>query len=277
MAFALKTLFIAVLIYLAAVAFMFFFQRKFMYRPQRQIYTPYKDLAPENLHPVSVKTADGLTLTCWYAEPQKKADGTYMPTVVYFHGNTGIVANAAHKMIPIAKAGFGVFMTEYRGYGGNEGSPSEKGLIADAVASRDFLVNALGPNAPLIYHGMSMGTGVANGLAELFPPAALIQEAGFTTFYDAGKKRYPYLPVSLLMKDRFDTLSRIRKLTAPLLVLHGQLDETVPVEQAEKVFAAAGSADKKIIVYPQGHHVDLYDFGASTDAAAWLTEHFPNK
>ena len=177
-------------------------------------------------------------------------------------------------MIPFAKAGFGVFMTEYRGYGGNEGAPSEKGLIADAVASRDFLVKTLGQNAPLVYHGMSMGTGVANGLAELFPPAALIQEAGFTTFCDAGKEQYPYLPVALLMKDRFDTLSRIRKLTAPLLVLHGQLDATVPVKQAEKVFDAAKSADKKIIVYPQGHHVDLYDFGASTDAAAWLAERF---
>ena len=72
MAFVLKTVIVVALTYLAAVAFMFFFQRKFMYRPQRQIYTPYKDLAPENLHPVSVKTADGLTLTCWYAEPRKK-------------------------------------------------------------------------------------------------------------------------------------------------------------------------------------------------------------
>lgn len=274
----LKRIFIFIaLIYCGVIAFMYVFQRRFMYRPQRQIYTPYKDLAPENLKPVSITTSDGLILTSWFAEPQKKKDGSYFPTVFYFHGNTGIVANAAHKMIPLAKAGFGIFMTEYRGYGGNPGKPSEQGLIKDAVASRAYVLNVLGHDAPLVYYGMSMGTGVANALAELFPPSALIQEAGFTTFCDAAKERYPFFPVHLLMKDTFDTARRIQKLKSPLLVLHGEKDKTVPVIQAKKVFELAQSDKKDIILYPQGQHIDLYDFGSSTDVTVWLKNLFSDE
>ena len=263
-------------VYLSVLFAMYILQRRFMYRPQREIYTPHKDKSPAGMHPVTLKTSDGLTLTSWYARPKKTAEGKYFPTIFYFHGNTGIVANAAHKMAALGDAGFGVFMLEYRGYGGNEGTPSETGLITDAKAAREFVLNDLGQDARLVYYGMSMGTGVANGLAYDFAPHAMVQEAGFSSFVDAGRVIYWYFPLSLLMKDTFDSEKRIRKLTAPLLILHGQKDETIPVGQAKKILRAAGSTDKHLKIYPEGHHIDLYDFGATEDVLIWLTELFPD-
>lgn len=265
-------------LYAVFAVVLYAFQRRLMYCPQKEVYSPHKDKSPKDLKPVDIKTADGLTLTMWYARPKKTSSGDWFPTVFYFHGNTGIVANAAHKMINIAEAGFGVFMVEYRGYGGNNGSPSEKGLIADSVAAREYVLNDLGQNARLVYYGMSMGTGVANALAYEYPPDMLVLEAGFTTFYDAGRVQYPYmpLPLSLLMRDKFNSLQRIQKLQAPLLVLHGEQDKTVPVAHAKKIYEAAPCNQKTLKIYPDGHHVDLYDFGSSNDVLDALFTIFPD-
>ena len=272
--------FAAVIAFLYALfaAALYFAQRRLMYRPQKEVYSPHKDKSPRNLLPVQMQTEDGLTLTSWYAKPRKTAKGEYFPTVFYFHGNTGIVANAAHKMIALADAGFGVFMVEYRGYGGNAGKPTEEGLLKDARAARAFVLNDLGENARLVYYGMSMGTGVANDLAFVNPPDAFVQEAGFTTFYDAGRVEYPYmpLPLSLLMRDKFESVKKIKTMTCPLLVLHGAKDATVPVAQAGEIFKAAGSSKKEIIVYPEGHHVDLYDSGSTDAVLKFLYDVFPD-
>lgn len=246
-------------------------QRKLMYVPQKHVVTPHMHDTPEGMKQIAVQTADGLTLKAFFVPPQNSR-----PVVIYFHGNTGIVADAAHKMIPLAKAGFGILMPEYRGYGGNPGIPSEEGLVQDALAARKT-AEELCPNAPIVYYGMSLGTGVANALAEKIPPDALIQEAGFTSFVDAAREIYWFLPLSLMMKDTYKTEERIRSLRAPLLVLHGERDKTVPVKQARRVFAAAGSNDKTIKTYPEGRHVNLFDFGSSDDALSWLSDHFPRE
>lgn len=269
MALALKIIIAVIAAYLLICLLIWAFQRKLMYVPQKHVVTPYMNEAPENMKPVSYKSRDGLELKAFFAPPEDK-----MPVIIYFHGNTGIVSDAAHKMIPMAKAGFGVLMPEYRGYDDNPGSPSERGLISDALGARD-LAQRLCPNAPVIYYGMSLGTGVANALAEQIPPDALIQEAGFTSFIDAAREFYPFLPLSLMMKDTYKSEERIRSLKAPLLVLHGERDKTVPFEQAGRIFDAAGSKDKTIKIYPEGRHVDLFDFGSSNDALDWLLQRFP--
>ncbi len=268
---ALKIIVAEIAVYLLLCLLIWTIQRKLMYAPQKHVVTPHMHDAPEGMEQIAVQTDDGLTLKAFFLPP---CDGR--PVVIYFHGNTGVVADAAHKMIPLAKAGFGILMPEYRGYGGNPGSPSEEGLIRDALAARET-AERLCPNAPIVYYGMSLGTGVANALAEKKPPAALIQEAGFTSFVDAAREIYWFLPLTLMMKDTYKTEERIRSLRAPLLVLHGERDKTVPVGQARRVFAAAGSDDKTIKTYPEGRHVNLFDFGSSNDALNWLSERFPQK
>lgn len=242
-------------------------QRKLMYHPAERLYTPHQSetFAHES---VVLHTADGLALKAAYKAPENGK-----PVVIYFHGNTGIVADAMHKLVPLVNAGYGVLMPEYRGFDGNAGAPSEQGLIQDAEAALRF-AQTTAPDSPVVYYGMSMGTGVANALAAKFPPAALVQECGFTSMTAAAQNRYWFLPVKLLIKDTYNSEKRIASLTAPLLILHGEKDKTVPVSHARKILKAAPTADKTIKIYPDGHHIDLYDFGASEDVLNWLNKRF---
>lgn len=268
------TLLLEIIFGLAALYFVltgsiYLFQRRLMYAPHRHVNTPHRNESPD-LETIELKTADGLTLVSYYKAPRSTESGKPFPTVLYLHGNTGPAGDAAHKLIPVVNAGYGVLLLEYRGYGGNPGHPSEEGLIADAEAGLDFILSKQGDDARVYYYGMSLGTGVANGLAERRPPAGLIQECGFTSMTDAAKVRYPMFPVRHILKDTYESKRRIAKLKAPLLVLHGEKDKTVPVEQGKAIFEAAGSANKTLKLYPAGHHVDLYDFGAGDDVVDWL-------
>ena len=269
-------IFAAIALYLSATAGVFLFQRRLMYNPQKRVNTPHRDEKPD-LETVFLQTADGLNLVSYYKAPETTESGEPYPTVLYLHGNTGPAGDAAHKLIPVVNAGYGVLLLEYRGYGGNTGSPSEKGLILDAEAALRFIRFRQGDEADVYYYGMSMGTGVANGLAEKHPPAGLIQECGFTSMTDAAKVHYPLFPVGMIIKDTFDSERRIATLKSPLLVLHGKQDKTVPVEQGETIFKTAASADKTLKLYPEGGHVNLYDFGASDDVVAWLNARFPER
>ena len=243
-----------------------------MYNPGMHVNTPHRDKTP-TLKKVLLKTDDGLELISYYKEPRKTPEGNLYPTVLYLHGNTGPAGDAAHKLIPIAEAGYGVLLLEYRGYGGNPGKPSETGLISDAQAALRFIRMKQGDDAKVFYYGMSLGTGVANGLAEVQAPAGLIQECGFTSMTAAAKVHYPMFPVQYIVKDTFDSKRRIAGLKAPLLVLHGERDRTVPIEQGKKIFETAPSADKTLKIYPEGAHTNLYDFGASDDVVKWLDAH----
>lgn len=258
-----------VVLYLLTTALVYAFQRRLMYNPQGRVNTPHRDKTPA-LEKILLKTNDGLNLVSYYKEPRKNKKGGVYPTVLYLHGNTGPAGDAAHKLIPIVDAGYGVLLLEYRGYGGNPGKPSEKGLIADAEAALHFIHMKQGKNAKVFYYGMSLGTGIANGLAERRAPAGLIQECGFTSMTAAAKVHYPMFPVQYIVKDSFDSKRRIAHLNAPLLVLHGEKDKTVPVEQGKKIFETAASTDKTLKLYPEGGHTNLYDFGASDDVVAWL-------
>lgn len=261
------------LLWLTAAVALFLFQRKLMYNPNTPVRTPHRFERPD-LEKVVVKTDGGPELTSFFAAPKKDKDGDLLPTVLYLHGNTGTAGDAAHKLIPIVNAGYGVLLLEYRGFGGNGGKPDERGLIADALAGARYIRDRLGENARVVYYGMSMGTGVANGLAAVLPPDALVLECGFTSMTDAAQVHYPLFPLRLMIKDSFDSKRRIASLTAPVLFLHGEKDSTVPVEQGRAMFDAAPVSDKTLKLYPDGHHVDLYDFGASDDVVSWLDGHF---
>lgn len=260
-------------LYALACAGIFLFQRRLMYNPRARVNTPHRDETPE-LEEITLRTRDGLKLKSYYKAPRTKPDGTPYPTVLYMHGNTGPAGDAAHKLIPAVNAGYGALLLEYRGFGPNPGRPTEKGLIADAEAALHFIRVKQGKNAEVVYYGMSMGTGVANGLAERRPPAGLILECGFTSMADAARRRYFMFPVKLLIRDAFDSERRIQTLQAPLLVLHGRKDKTVPVEQGEKMYETAPSRDKTIRLYPDGGHVNLHDFGAGDDVTEWLNARF---
>ncbi len=240
--------------YVTLSAMMFFAQRSLMYFPETLHTTPAAAGLPE-AEEVSLTAADGVQSLLWHVPPR---DGK--PVLLYLHGNGGALRYRAERFRHLTKDGIGLLALEYRGYGGLAGSPSEQGLIADAEAAYAYAV-AHYPVSQIVVWGESLGTGVAVALAAEKPVGRVILEAPFTSAEALGAERYWYLPVRLLMKDQFRSDERIRKVTAPLLILHGMQDRTVPYAMGEHLFDLANKP-KHIVRFLDGGHEDLDQNGA---------------
>lgn len=243
-------LLILVVLYLVICGGMFLMQRSFMYFPDNQ--SP-GDPAASNLAMkiVKVKTSDGLELSGWFAPPADEGK----PVIVLFHGNAGNIALRAGKTRDFLNRGYGYLLAEYRGYGGNPGKPAEEGLYADGRAWLESV-----KSYPVVIWGESLGTGVATRMATEYKAQAVILEAPFTRAADVGQKAYPYLPVSLLIRDRFDSISRIRDIHSPLLIVHGEFDDVVPIQLGRRLFETA-TEPKEFVMLSGAGHSNLYDFG----------------
>jgi uncharacterized protein len=234
---------------------LYVFQRHLLYFPD--VARPeLGDLAALGVREIAIRTADGLSLLSWYLPPR---DGR--PVIAYFHGNGGHIGYRAERLRWFARTGYGVLMAEYRGYGGNPGTPSERGLVADGAAVLDFLGGeGMTPNQLVIY-GESLGSGVAVPLATQREVAGVILEAPFTSVAEVAQHHYSFIPASALLRDRFDSLARIGDVKAPILVLHGERDRIVPVRFGRALFDAAPQP-KELWLAPEAGHEDLVRYGA---------------
>ncbi len=239
--------------YLALVLILFTAQRHLLYHTQGSLPSPE---AP--MQAVSVPTADGHTLTAWYAPP-RRPDGL---VVLHVHGNSGTIADRSHKAQRFLTAGFGVLWQEYRGFAGMPGHPTEDGLYEDGRGALRWLSEQAGvPAGRVVLYGESLGTGVAVQLASETTPAALMLEAPYTSIPEVAARQYPFVPVRWLVLDRYDSLAKIARVTAPLLVVHGERDRVIPVGQAKLLFAAARDP-KRLVLLPEAGHADLFSWGA---------------
>ena len=256
-----------VAVWLVLLLALFLAQRMILFRPD----TTRPDLARAGvplIRATTVTTADRLTLLAWYLPPATAAD----PVVLYLHGNAGHIGHRAWRLPAFAALGWGVMLLEYRGYGGNPGSPSEFGLRLDARAGLDAL-GAMGfPPDHILLWGESLGTGLAVGLAAEQSVAGVILESPYTSIAAIARSRYPFVPVKLLLQDPFDSLSRIGGLKAPLLVMHGARDRVVPVAMGRALFAAAPEP-KVLWVCDTAGHDDLPEEGAFEHAASFAAAH----
>jgi fermentation-respiration switch protein FrsA (DUF1100 family) len=197
------------------------------------------------------------------------------PTLLYFTGQSGSVANRARKIEAIAASGYGVFMVNYRRFGGSGGWPTERNNIADAVAAHAYLEEELGVSPRnIVAYGESLGTGVATRLALLRPVKSLVLEAPFTSVVDVGRQVWWFLPLRLVMTDQYRTIDRIGSVKVPLLILHGARDSMIPVTQARQVYAAANEP-KTLAILRRGDHNDLFDHGAWGKVTAFLDTREP--
>jgi len=252
--------------YAIVAGLMFALQRRLIYLPDRSLPSPAEAGVPE-MAAVVYATADALSLTGWLAAPPSPRQ----PLLVYFHGNAGNIADRAEKVRPFLDAGFGVLLAGYRGYGGNPGRPSEAGLLADGRAALDHLAEGgFAPDRTVLY-GESLGSGIAVALAAERRFGALVLEAPFTSIVDVAAGAYPWLPVRLAMIDRFDSLARIKSVGAPKLILHGELDRTVPVRLGRRLLDHADEP-KSGRFFPHAGHTDLHDHGAVADVLVFLEE-----
>lgn len=253
------------LIYVSVVGGLAVLQRDLLFRPSGLPASPAAAAVPE-MRPVAVRTADALEIVGWYAPPPSPG----RPVVVLYHGNAGHLGMRAFKARAFLDAGFGVWLAGYRGYGGNPGSPSEEGLYADARAALDHLAAGGIGGERVVLYGESLGTGVAVQMATERPVGAVVLEAPYTTIPDVAAGIYPFAPVHLLARDRFDSIAKISRIGAPLLVLHGERDRVVPIDLGRRLFEAAVSP-KRGVFLPQPGHNDLYDWGALEHVLGFLT------
>ncbi|HEY8964314.1 MAG TPA: alpha/beta fold hydrolase [Alphaproteobacteria bacterium] len=246
-----------VLFYAAAVASMYAYQRSLLYFPDAKTYsqTYYSVVGFED---VTVTTEDGHELTSWYApaKPDKK-------TILVFHGNAGSFHSRAHDFMPLVNAGYGVMLAEYRGYGGNKGTPTETGLYQDADAYVHYLLDEKGVSPyTLVLYGESLGTGIATEMAVRYPDiSALVLESPFTSMVDITALHYPYIPApNLLVRDRYDTISKASQIKMPTLVLYGDHDVVVPGDMSQQVFDAI-TARKDVKIIPNAGHIEVRAHG----------------
>jgi fermentation-respiration switch protein FrsA (DUF1100 family) len=244
-------LLIVVAVVAATVGLLWVFQRRLIYLPSGEV-PPAASVLPR-AEEVAFETADGLHLRGWFV-PGARPPG---PAVLVCNGNGGNRAMRAALAAELARMGLAVLLFDYRGYGGNPGSPTEEGLAADARAAAGYLAGRpeVDP-ARLVYFGESLGAAVALRLAVERPPAALVLRSPFASLAEVGRVHYPVLPVSWLLRDRFDSAALAGRLAAPLLVVAGDRDGIVPVGHSRRLFAAAPQP-KRLVVLAGADHNDL--------------------
>ncbi|HXL65010.1 MAG TPA: alpha/beta hydrolase [Xanthobacteraceae bacterium] len=241
-------------VYVGLAAMLYFTQRSMMYFPETIHTSPAEAGLPE-AEEISLTAADGVRIVGWHVAPR---DG--QPVILYLHGNGGALRYRVERFHRLIKEGVGLVAIEYRGYGGSEGSPSEAGLFADAEAAYAFAASRYRPDQ-LVLWGESLGTGVAVYLAAEKPVGRVILEAPFTSTAAVAAQRYWFMPVRLLMKDQFRSDERIANVSAPVLILHGLNDRTVPYAMGEQMFDLA-KGNKHIVRFIDGGHEDLDQYGA---------------
>lgn len=227
------------------------FQRRLVYFPDDREVPPAAAALPGG-RDVELRTTDGLVLGAWHVPPDRP-DGV---TVLVANGNAGDRSLRAPLGRSLAAQGLGVLLFDYRGFGGNDGDPSEEGLARDVRAARAFLVDEAGvPSSRLLYLGESLGAAVVTELAAEHPPAAMVLRSPFVDLAAVGRVHYPVLPVRLLLRDRFALREHLSSVEAPVSVVLGTRDSVVPPDQSRQVAqAATGLVD--LVEVPGADHND---------------------
>lgn len=228
---------------------LYIFQRRLIYFPAQQI-VKLQDYQATDMSVVVLHTKDNLELTSWY-----KPAIDNQPTLLFLHGNAGHIGYRMPLVRQFIKAGFGVFLLEYRGYGENKGTPSELGLYEDGRAAIQFLYQKGIKSEQIALYGESLGTAVATKLAVEYPVCAVVLQAPFTSL--ASLSKYHYSWIMIKPWDRFDSLERIKQIHAPLLVLHGKRDQVVPFDEGLRLFDQANEP-KTMRAFDDRNHNDLW-------------------
>jgi len=239
-----------------------------VYFPDRELYGDPAEIGLA-FTDLTIPTEDGERLHGWWIPTRTVPSRGH---VLFFHGNAGNVSHRLDHARALTAAGLDVLLLDYRGYGRSTGRPHEEGLYRDARGARAALVTGgqVDP-ARLVYMGESLGGAVALNLAVEEPPLACVLQSTFTSLRDIGRHHYP-AALAALAGDAYPSLDRIARLQAPVLILHGDVDEIVPVSHAEALFAAAPEPRRLRIVPGAGHNDLVSAMGASygTEVAAWL-------
>ena len=248
-------------------------ERRYLFFPTKEItYTPGQ--MGLDYEEVFFLTEDGMQLHGWYVPG--RTDQTWL----WFHGNGGNISDRVHE-VALFHRGLGVnqFIFDYRGYGRSQGRPTEEGTYRDARAALEYLRARPDVAADrIVYFGRSLGSAIAVELATSQPPLAMVLVSPFASVSDMAQLTMPFFPVRWLVGNRYDSLARIGGIDRPLLILHGDQDETVPVSQGRKLFEAANSPKQFRMLAGAGHN-DTYTKGGTAywDALRAFTTALPDQ
>jgi pimeloyl-ACP methyl ester carboxylesterase len=263
---------LAVLLVGAVVAVLWALQRQLIYLPDTTPVPPADDVIP-GARDVTLQTADGLELGAWFVPAAGPRD-TGMAVLVA-PGNGGNRAGRARLAEELARRGLAVLLMDYRGYGGNPGTPSEAGLAADADAAVRALDDLGFPPGRTVYFGESLGSGVVAALQARHPPAGVVLRSPFPELADVGSHHYPWLPVRALLRDRFPVVSHLAGSDVPVTVIYGDRDSVVPTALSARVADRAPALAERVVLEGADHN-DPVMFGPRVaDAVARLARGLP--
>lgn len=249
------------LLYVFAVASLYWLQGRWVYPGER--HTLAHDLEVDSRFVwVTAITADGLGVVCRYCP----APSQTALCVVLFHGNGEDLRQRSVIAECLADEGYGVLQAEYRGFAGNPGKPGEAGLYADGRAALALLEGA---GTRIVIHGYSLGSGVAVQLAAERPCAGLILEAPFTSVIAVARTRLPWLPINFLIRDRYDSLAKIGRVNAPILIYGGDHDRVIPPSHFEQLYRAANPPCCLAVINGAGH-IDAWAAGGEHHVLEFL-------
>lgn len=268
------------LYYCGVVLLLAFFQRWLMYPATRveKMTTQAAGLPMGRVHDIEIQSADGLTLHGWHILPSGKTavDQAHCDeylrhggkVFLFFPGNGGNRQHRADDYQILTGRGDHVMVFDYRGYGENPGSPTEAKLASDTLTAFAYVTETRKvPADRVIVYGESLGGGVATRLASDLcdaktPPGGLVLRSTFSSMVDAAGYNYPWLPVRLVLVDRYLSTEKIQHVTCPILILHGAQDTIVPFELGKRLFDAApekssSGIPKTFIELPRSNHNDV--------------------
>lgn len=238
---------IAGLAYVGFALLLYLNQASYVFLPSRVLVSNPRDVGL-SYDDVLLTADDGTLLHAWFV-PASKA--TY--TLLFLHGNAGNISHRLDSLKIFNGLGLSTLILDYRGYGRSQGRPSEAGTYQDAEAGWRYLTQTRGiPAHRIIVFGRSLGGGVAAWLATQHEPRAVILESTPTSVPDIGAELYPFLPVRLLTRIRYDTLRRVTRIRRPLLVVHSRDDDIIPFAHGRRIFEAAN--EPKAFLEIRGDH-----------------------
>ncbi len=242
-----------IIAYLVLLVSIYFYQRNLLYLPSENNYQ--NDKIQFSYDEIFIEVDDKIKLKSWFIKKNLKK----FKTLVFFHGNAGELSNRIYKLNELNKLDINILIISWRGFSGNEGFPTEENLYNDAEAVIKWLNNKEVENNKIILYGESLGTGVAVEIGKKNIFNSIILESPFTSMENAAKIYYPYLPVKLLLKDKYNSISKIQKITTPILIMHGEKDNIVPFSMGKELFEKANNPKYSYFTSDDDHMMEFND------------------
>ena len=240
-----KIFLVIFIIYLLILSILYFFQRNLLYHPTENNY--FGDSLLVSVDRIKIETPDKIKLLSWH----HKKDFKNYKTILFLHGNAGSLENRIHKINHFKNMNVNFLIISWRGFSGNKGIPTEQGLYQDARSAISWLKNEGIMTKDIIIYGESLGTAVAIEIAQNNSFAGIILESPFTSMVDAAKNKYPFFPIRLLLKDKYESDKKIKNVKNPLLIMHGKVDKIVPFWMGQKLYNIANE--------PKSFYISEYD------------------